>query len=58
MTNQEHKMTCDLCGQEFDLRSLTEVIEHFHTNSTVKIDPDIKGVRVFTPEDDQGKTRK
>lgn len=40
-------MTCDLCGQSFDLRNLSEVSYHLHPKEEIKVDPGIKGVRAY-----------
>lgn len=47
MENASHQMTCDLCGQSFDLRNLSEVSYHLHPKEEIKVDPGIKGVRVY-----------
>lgn len=42
--DQQHYMTCPICGKDFDMRDLSQVAEHFHDGT--KIDPqEIKNVR-------------
>jgi hypothetical protein len=46
--SHNHFSTCEVCGEQVDLRVLCEVWKHQHNGSDLQIDPSIVGVRVST----------